>query len=97
MFDDESEYDIFLTMQINQLEHLREAIWHCVKRDVAKYLVPDSYKTNISWTINARSMQNFLYLRTANNAHFEIRELANMVFDNMPDEYKYLFIESVHV
>lgn len=96
-FEDEVDYDIFLSTQVGQLEDLRMAIQSGISRDVAKYLVPDCYKTNIAWTINARSMQNFLYLRTASGAHFEIRELANLCYTNMPDELKYLFTEYVHV
>ena len=94
-FEDESEHKAFIGMMVLQLEFLREAISDGVKRDVAKYLVPDSYKTNITWTINARSLQNFLALRTSQYAHFEIRELANQVFQNMPHEYKYLFTDFV--
>ena len=89
--EDEADYDWFLTSQLTQLELLRQAIASGMKRDVSKYLVPDSYKTNISWTINARSLQNFLKLRSAKNAHFEIRELANTIFNTMPEDYKYLF------
>lgn len=96
-FATEDEYVLFCDAQIAQLEMLREAIASGVKRDVAKYLVPDCYKTNISWTINARSLQNFLYLRSAKNAHFEIQELAHLVFNEMPKEYRYLFAESMNV
>ena len=96
MFKNEQEFNTFTNAQLMQLEFLREAIHFNVKRDVAKYLVPDSYKTNISWTINARSLQNFLKLRSDKHAHFEIRELANMIYKNMPEEYKYLFVDCMY-
>ena len=95
-FDTFGEYRAFVKLQIYQLELLRAVIENGAKKDVAKYLVPDSYRTNIAWTINARSLRNFLNLRSAKNAHFEIRELAYTVYDKMPEEYKYLFTDCIH-
>lgn len=86
----------FWQKQVDELDSLREAIQRGIKRDISKYLVPDSYKTNISWTINARSLQNFLMLRTSPHAHFEIRELASKTFDAIPEEYRYLLERCVY-
>ena len=49
--------------------------------DEAKYELPESIRTSFVWTINMRSMLNFLELRRANNAHFEIRHIANMMYN----------------
>lgn len=64
--------------------------------DVAKYVMPESYKTSLVWTINARSLQNFLQLRTNRSALKEIRDLAYSIFEVLPDEHKYLFEECIH-
>ena len=61
------------------------------KNDQAKYLLPESYKTNLIWTINARSLRNFLKLRSSSKALWEIRELANNIFNAIPDSHKILF------
>lgn len=49
--------------------------------DEAKYELPECFRTSFVWTINARSMLNFLKLRTSKNAHFEIRHIANLMKD----------------
>lgn len=62
-----------------------------LKQDELKYLLPESYKTSLTWTINARSLQNFLSLRTNPAALEEIRNLAYKIFDNIPDKHKFIF------
>lgn len=61
--------------------------------DVVKYMLPECFKTQLVWTINARSLQNFLSLRTSRSALQEIRDLAYAVFNALPEEHKYLFEE----
>lgn len=81
---------------INALEALRQLIADGIPNDVAKFALPDAYKTELTWSINARSLQNFLYLRTATSAMWEIRLLAYDIFDALPDDHKFLFEEFVH-
>lgn len=59
--------------------------------DIVKYALPESYKTELTWTINARSLQNFLKLRSSNKALWEIKRLAVNIYDSIPKEHKYLF------
>jgi len=61
-----------------------------ISNDKLKYPLPEAFKTNLIWTINARSLRNFLFLRTSPKAHFEIRELAYKVYDALPEEAKTL-------
>jgi len=64
-----------------------------IKNDIAKYCLPESYKTELTWTINARSLQNFLSLRNGKSALWEIRNLTEHIYDEIPDDHKYLFSE----
>lgn len=77
------------------LEGLRWILAQGVSNDTAKYCMPESYKTTLTWTINARSLQNFLSLRTSKSALWEIQELAKAVFEALPEEHMYLFYGSV--
>lgn len=79
------------SMSIKALENLRVVLKDGVSNDIAKYCLPESYKTELSWTINARSLQNFLSLRSSKAALWEIRNLAHMVFEALPEEHKYIF------
>jgi thymidylate synthase (FAD) len=76
---------------IQALDNLREILLDGAANDVAKYCLPESYKTSLSWTINARSLQNFIHLRTSKSALWEIRDLANAIFEALPADHVYLF------
>jgi thymidylate synthase (FAD) len=77
------------------LENLRIVLQNGISNDKAKYCLPESYKTQLTWTINARSLQNFINLRSSKSALWEIRILANKIYKNLPNEHKYLFDESL--
>lgn len=87
----ESSYED-INPQLVQLEILRQELNNGLTIDDAKYYLPESYKTNLVWTINARSLKNFLNLRLSKQAHYEIRELAEKILNIINDtEYKILF------
>jgi len=75
------------------LHNLQKALKDGVSNDFVKYMLPEAYKTELTWSINARSLQNFLSLRSDKAALWEIRKLAAAVFDVLPDDHKYLFKE----
>jgi thymidylate synthase (FAD) len=64
--------------------------------DKTKYCMPEAYKTSLVWTINARSLQNFLALRTSKAALWEIRDIAYAVYYQIPKSHRFLFKEFVN-
>ncbi len=82
-------------MSIRALENLRVVLVQGISNDRAKYCLPESYKTELTWTINARSLQNFISLRSDKAALWEIRDLANMIYNTLPQEHQYLFENSL--
>jgi len=82
-------------MSIRALENLRLVLVEGISNDRAKYCLPESYKTELTWSINARSLQNFISLRSDKAALWEIRDLANMLYSTLPDEHRYLFENSL--
>ena len=78
------------------LANLQRLIKSGIPNDKAKFALPDAYKTELTWTINARSLQNFLSLRTPPSAMWEIRRLAYAVFEALPDDHKYLFTHCLY-
>lgn len=94
------DYDKFLVFTGNDdvdnaskkaLDNLQKILQEGTSNDIAKYCLPESYKTELTWTINARSLQNFLNLRSSKDALWEIRNLANAVYEALPEDHKYLF------
>jgi len=78
-------------MSMKALENLRVVLSKGISNDKAKYCLPESYKTELTYTINARSLQNFIYLRSDKSALWEIRELAKKLYDKLPEDHRYLF------
>ena len=83
------------TKSISALELLRQEIVEGTKRDVAKYCLPECYKTGLTLTGNARVLQNFLSLRTDSHALLEIQKLAHKIYEVIPNEHKFLFEDYV--
>jgi thymidylate synthase (FAD) len=80
----------------NALDTLQKLLQSGISNDIAKYALPESYKSELTWSINARSLQNFLSLRTNKAALWEIRNLAYMVYEALPKEHQFLFEESLY-
>lgn len=76
---------------LHNLEILRKTIELGVPNDYSKYTIPEAYKTSLVWSINARSLQNFLSLRTDKKALWEIQLLAKAIYEALPDNHKFLF------
>ena len=80
---------------IMALNNLQELLKKGISNDIAKYALPESYKTELTWTVNARSLQNFLTLRSSKSALWEIRDLAIAIFNTLPEDHKYIFQECI--
>ena len=83
------DYKHYLTEQVLQLNRFGYTIKN---NDTLKYLLPESFRTSLVWTINARSLNNFFNLRMTHKAHFEIRYLAELIYD-LVSPMEYLFNE----
>ena len=83
-------------VSIKALEELRVLLNMDIPNDVAKYCMPEAYKTSLVMSINARSLQNFLELRTSKHALKEIQSLARSIFEAVPEEHKFLFKEYIN-
>lgn len=78
-------------LSMEALEKLRKIIVLGVPNDRAKYCMPEAYKTSLVMTINARSLQNFLELRSSKHALWEIQLLAKAIYIALPDDHKFLY------
>ena len=56
-----------------------------VAKEIARTVLPMGTYTEFYWTVNARSLMNFLSLRTADTAQAEIRDYAESVEDHFAD------------
>lgn len=80
---------------LHALENLRLLLEQQISNDLAKFAMPECYKSELTFSINARSLQNFLSLRSSKAALWEIRELALQIFNAIPNEHRFIFEECV--
>ena len=83
-------------MSILALENVRRMVQEGKPNDLSKYCMPECFKTSLVMSINARSLQNFLELRTSKHALKEIQELARALYEALPEEHKFLFKEYIN-
>ena len=57
----------------------------------ARYIFPNACETKVVFTMNARTLMNFLTLRTCNRAQWEIRQLAIEMLKEVRKVYPILF------
>lgn len=66
--------------------------WRARARELARNLEPVSEYTDVIWTVNFRSLMNFMNLRTSEHAQWEIRQYAieveNLINKQLPDLIK---------
>ena len=54
-----------------------------VPREDARFLLPNAVETSMLMTMDGRSLMHFLGLRTCNRAQWEVRELADMILEQL--------------
>jgi thymidylate synthase (FAD) len=68
-----------LTSYQASYEHYEELLESGVAKEMARMVLPLSLYTEFFWTVNARSLMNFLNLRTGEDAQWEIRKYAEAI------------------
>jgi thymidylate synthase (FAD) len=64
--------------------------------DIAKYSIPEALKTHLIMSINARSLMNFLNLRSSKKALKEMRILSRKIFNAIPQSHIFIFKNFYH-
>ena len=83
--DDDVDY-----ASVCALENLRELVTMGKANDKAKYALPECWRVRLTASINLRSLQNFLSLRTDKKALPEIQHLARLIYEALPEDAKSL-------
>lgn len=74
-------------------EAYQGAISRGIKKEDARFLLPEATKTNLTVTMNVRELFHFLNLRNSKKAQWEIRELGELLIDalrGINDQWKQL-------
>lgn len=66
-------------------------IEHGATPQEARSVLPNSLKTELVMTMNLREWRHFLKLRTAKNAHPQMREVAGMILKEFKDKMPVIF------
>lgn len=88
----DKEIDLLLTEWKNKI---KDQIARGKSNELTSLMLPQAFMYVWQSQFNARSLKNFLHLRTAKSAHFQIRDLAQAMYLCIPDEMKYLFKDDI--
>ncbi len=84
-----------LKVYTDAMEYIKKAYANLrkmgVTRESTRHILPLATHTNYIWTVNARSLINFLGLRLCVRAAPEIRMLAKMVYEEVVTVYPEIF------
>jgi len=81
-FNEENEsksIEIIKRQTENCYDSYEELLHHGVAREMARMVLPLNIYTQWYWTVNVRSLMNFLNLRADSHAQFEIQEYAKII------------------
>jgi len=79
------------------LENLRIIIQNGISNDIAKYCLPESYKTELTWSVDLETLKNFLSLRLSKSALKEIQNLAKEIIKQLPKKHLHLIKECIEM
>jgi len=77
------------------MEIIQLAVASGASNDDIAMLLPQAYNYTWQVTMNAQSIQHFLKLRLSSHAHYDIRAVANAIYEVLPESHKYLFSDCI--
>ena len=88
---DEKAKDIFVSFVHSAFDKYHELLDLGIPAEDARYLLPPAFNTHITITMNARELRYFFKLRCAEDAQWEIREMAKKMLWYCYSIYPVLF------
>jgi len=79
-------------MIIRGLDNLLFLIKQNKSNDIAKYALPEAFKTRLQLSVNLRELIHIIRLRIAKDALWEFREISKQIIDSLPDDYRELVL-----
>ena len=77
------------------LKNLHELIEAGISNDMAKFALPESYKTDLVMTCNLRELRHILQLRLDKSALWAFRQLAWRLWLALPDTHAFLYSDII--
>ena len=93
--EDSKEYEIWYNSMLYAEQTYQQLIKLGAKPQEARSILPNSLKTEIVVTMNLREWRHFFKLRTATNAHPQMREIACMALDELSKKIPIVFDDIV--
>lgn len=91
-FIDNKERDEWLRCRLMDLVNIKKyKVNNNVTNDMLKKYVNDYMLCNINIVCSFQALRNFLTKRLSKQAFYQIRDLAQCIYNNIPDDYKFLF------
>lgn len=88
-----SKNEIVNNLLDKHIEDIKDLIRNnpTIGNDDLKLLLPQGFIYRMQVKFNAQSLQHFIDLRSSKKAHYHIRDLANALYNVIPEDHKFLF------
>lgn len=97
-FHNEKELiEIYKNSVSSSYQAYRKLISDGVAKEIARAVLPLALYTQFYWSVNPRSLMNFISLRISNEAQYEIRQYAERITFFMNDKMPWTFSAFVEV
>ena len=73
-------------ISVKALEKLRVLLQAQNENNLEGHSLPETFKTSFTWTIDAKSLQNFINLKDEESTLLEMKNLATRIFNSLPDD-----------
>lgn len=78
------------------MQIVQNAIDRGAANDDLAMLLPQAFNYTWQVSMNLQAIQHFCNLRTTSHAHYDIQAVAHEMFNQLPDDHKYLVESMVH-
>lgn len=89
----ESKNELVTKYLYDIMEMVKDCVDKNIDNDEISLLLPQAWRYNLVCSMSMSAVQHFLNLRLAKEAHWDIRDLANKIYESLPKEHLFLFTE----
>ena len=89
--------DLYDSWLASTIITLHEVTKYTRNQDHLKSFLPESLRTSFVWSINLRSLRNFIKLRIDKSSHYEIRTVAQRLLESIKDTYAYRYFKDLEI
>ena len=88
---------VLYTSLMNYTQYVYEQLVKAgIPKEDARFILPNACTTSLIVSMNPRAFRNFLKLRLDTHAQWEIRDMAKLMLDSLPDDHRFMYQDFIN-